>query len=328
MDGARLANALATTGEGLADVTWRAGVDALSFGFVKNGGLNAEALILFKTELADEIAVRRKRAGHLLSKGRYPRRADPRNARRRPVARQCARRQCRRADARPGRARAAGLSGRSQRDFPEGHVPMRQPAALPGLRLLRLGPGRNPAGDELGPAGRGVDRLAQPSPHCEAMRHGSDISIAIPFIIFTAIWGSTWIVIRDQLGTVPPQWSVTYRFAIAAIAMAAVARWKGESLRFGRRAAARRGVLGFFQFGVNFNAVYLAEQHITSGVVATVFALLLIPNSLLAWAFLGQRQQTGSSGARSWQSRASRCCSLTSCGRIPLARAKCCSALG
>jgi threonine aldolase len=70
MDGARLANALATTGESLADVTWRAGVDALSFGFVKNGGLNAECLILFRTELADEIAVRRKRAGHLSSKGR------------------------------------------------------------------------------------------------------------------------------------------------------------------------------------------------------------------------------------------------------------------
>jgi threonine aldolase len=70
MDGARLANALATTGESIADVTWRSGVDALSFGFVKNGGLNAEALILFRTELADEIAVRRKRAGHLLSKGR------------------------------------------------------------------------------------------------------------------------------------------------------------------------------------------------------------------------------------------------------------------
>src|SRR3954447_5059885 len=70
MDGARFANALATTGESPADVTWRAGVGALSFGFVKNGGLNAEALILFRTELADEIAVRRKRAGHLLSKGR------------------------------------------------------------------------------------------------------------------------------------------------------------------------------------------------------------------------------------------------------------------
>ncbi len=71
MDGARLANALASTGESPADVTWRAGVDALSFGFVKNGGLNAEALILFRTDLAEEIAVRRKRAGHLQSKGRY-----------------------------------------------------------------------------------------------------------------------------------------------------------------------------------------------------------------------------------------------------------------
>ena len=70
MDGARLANAIATTGERPADVTWRAGVDTLSFGFIKNGGLNAECLVLFKTELADEIEVRRKRAGHLSSKGR------------------------------------------------------------------------------------------------------------------------------------------------------------------------------------------------------------------------------------------------------------------
>ena len=70
MDGARFANAVVSTGDRPADVTWRAGVDALSFGFTKNGGLNAEALILFRTELADEIAVRRKRAGHLLSKGR------------------------------------------------------------------------------------------------------------------------------------------------------------------------------------------------------------------------------------------------------------------
>lgn len=70
IDGARLANAVAHSGESLADVSWRAGVDALSFGFVKNGGLNAEALILFRTELADESAIRRKRAGHLMSKGR------------------------------------------------------------------------------------------------------------------------------------------------------------------------------------------------------------------------------------------------------------------
>jgi threonine aldolase len=70
MDGARFANAVVSTGEIPADLSWRAGVDALSFGFVKNGGLNAECLVLFRTDLADEVAVRRKRAGHLSSKGR------------------------------------------------------------------------------------------------------------------------------------------------------------------------------------------------------------------------------------------------------------------
>ena len=70
VDGARFANAVVSTGATPADLSWRAGVDAMSFGFVKNGGLNAEAMILFRTELADEVAVRRKRAGHLSSKGR------------------------------------------------------------------------------------------------------------------------------------------------------------------------------------------------------------------------------------------------------------------
>ena len=114
-------------------------------------------------------------------------------------------------------------------------------------------------------------------------------TVTLPFIIFTAIWGSTWIVIRDQLGTVPPQWSVAYRFIIAAAAMALVARWKGESLRLGKGAVLPMLFLGFAQFCVNFNAVYLAERHITSGVVATIFALFLIPSTLLAWAFLGHR---------------------------------------
>jgi drug/metabolite transporter (DMT)-like permease len=113
--------------------------------------------------------------------------------------------------------------------------------------------------------------------------------VVLPFIIFTAIWGSTWIVIRGQLGTVPPQWSVTYRFVIAAIAMAAWAAWRGDSLRIGRKGLLAAAFLGFTQFCINFNAVYLAERHITSGVVATVFALLLIPATLLGWLMLGHR---------------------------------------
>ena len=116
-----------------------------------------------------------------------------------------------------------------------------------------------------------------------------DASIIIPFIVFTGVWGSTWIVIRDQIGTVPPQWSVAYRFVLAAVAMALVAKWKGQSLKMDRGGLIAALVLGVTQFSVNFNSVYMAERFITSGVVATVFALLLIPNSLLAWAFLGQK---------------------------------------
>lgn len=71
MDGARFANAVAHLGCDPADVTWKAGVDALSFGFVKNGGMSAEALVFFRPELADATLYRRKRAGLLLSKGRY-----------------------------------------------------------------------------------------------------------------------------------------------------------------------------------------------------------------------------------------------------------------
>lgn len=71
MDGARFANAVASTRSAPADLTWRAGVDILSFGFVKNGGMSAEALVFFKPELVEATRYRRKRGGHLLSKGRY-----------------------------------------------------------------------------------------------------------------------------------------------------------------------------------------------------------------------------------------------------------------
>jgi threonine aldolase len=71
LDGARFANAAARLGCSAADLTWRAGVDVMSFGFVKNGGMSGEALIFFDPERAAATHCRRKRAGHLLSKGRY-----------------------------------------------------------------------------------------------------------------------------------------------------------------------------------------------------------------------------------------------------------------
>jgi drug/metabolite transporter (DMT)-like permease len=113
--------------------------------------------------------------------------------------------------------------------------------------------------------------------------------VLIPFIIITLIWGSTWIVIKDQLGTVPPAWSVTYRYVIACGAMFAYAAAKRVPLRIGREGHMLALSFGFPQFFLNFNFVYAAEQYITSGVVAVVFALLLVPNSALAWIFLKHR---------------------------------------
>jgi threonine aldolase len=70
MDGARFANALVALDCSPAAMTWRSGVDILSFGATKNGCLAAEAIIVFDPALAETLEYRRKRAGHLLSKGR------------------------------------------------------------------------------------------------------------------------------------------------------------------------------------------------------------------------------------------------------------------
>ena len=71
MDGARFANALSFVGCSPAELSWKAGVDVLSFGATKNGALAAEAVIFFDSDLARDFAFRRKRGGHLLSKMRF-----------------------------------------------------------------------------------------------------------------------------------------------------------------------------------------------------------------------------------------------------------------
>ncbi|MEJ2001338.1 MAG: beta-eliminating lyase-related protein [Maritimibacter sp.] len=71
LDGARFANAVAATNASPADMSWRAGVDVLSFGGTKNGCLGVEAVVFFKPQHAWEFELHRKGAGHLLSKQRY-----------------------------------------------------------------------------------------------------------------------------------------------------------------------------------------------------------------------------------------------------------------
>ncbi len=71
MDGARFANAVASLGCAPADMTWRAGVDVLSLGATKDGAFACEAVVFFDPALAADMAFRRKRGGHTLSKGRF-----------------------------------------------------------------------------------------------------------------------------------------------------------------------------------------------------------------------------------------------------------------
>lgn len=71
LDGARFANAVVSLGCKPADITWRAGVDVLSFGATKNGAMAAEAVVFFNHKLAESFAFRRKRGGHLFSKMRF-----------------------------------------------------------------------------------------------------------------------------------------------------------------------------------------------------------------------------------------------------------------
>jgi drug/metabolite transporter (DMT)-like permease len=113
--------------------------------------------------------------------------------------------------------------------------------------------------------------------------------VLFPFLLITLIWGSTWIVIKDQLGVVPPTWSVTYRFVIASGTMFLVAWWSGASLRIGREGHVLAMLFGVPQFFLNFNFVYAAEHYVTSGLVAVVFALLLVPNTALGAIFLKHR---------------------------------------
>ncbi len=112
--------------------------------------------------------------------------------------------------------------------------------------------------------------------------------VAIPFLIVSLIWGSTWFVITGQIGAAPPQWAVAYRFMIAAPAMFALTIVTGNALRMPGKAHVLALAMGLFQFSGNYSLVYQAERHVTSGVVAILIGLMIVPNAVLGSVILGQ----------------------------------------
>ncbi|RVU04157.1 DMT family transporter [Novosphingobium umbonatum] len=107
------------------------------------------------------------------------------------------------------------------------------------------------------------------------------------FAIVSLIWGSTWLVIKDQIALSVPAWTVTFRFMLAACGMALLAAVRGESLRLAPRGLALAVVVGLFQFCSNFQFVYAAEAYVPSGLVAVLYALMMVPNAILGRIVLG-----------------------------------------
>jgi drug/metabolite transporter (DMT)-like permease len=113
-----------------------------------------------------------------------------------------------------------------------------------------------------------------------------NLRIILPFMLVSLIWGSTWLVIRGQLGIVPGPWSVTYRFLIASAGMFALVMARRLPIWLPKEGMLFAAALGIPQFALNFNLVYLAEHHVTSGLVAVIFALLVVPNAVFSKIWL------------------------------------------
>ncbi|MCJ1961325.1 DMT family transporter [Novosphingobium mangrovi (ex Hu et al. 2023)] len=113
-------------------------------------------------------------------------------------------------------------------------------------------------------------------------------AVALPFLLVSLIWGSTWWVITGQIDAAPAGWSVAWRFLLATPAMFVVAAAMKRPLRIGRAGHVLAMLVGITQFCGNYNFVYSAEMYLTSGIVAVMIALMLVPNALLARVLLGQ----------------------------------------
>ena len=110
------------------------------------------------------------------------------------------------------------------------------------------------------------------------------------FLLPSTIWGTTWLVIKYQLGSVAPEVSVTWRFGLAGLLPLGWCAARGIRLRYPPRDHLAFALLGVLQFGLNYVLVYLSEQRLTSGLVAVLFVLSVLWNLLGARLLFGARE--------------------------------------
>jgi drug/metabolite transporter (DMT)-like permease len=107
------------------------------------------------------------------------------------------------------------------------------------------------------------------------------------------IWGTTWLVLKFQLGALSPVVSIMYRFIASGLLIFPVSRLQGQRLRLTRREHVLAATQGVLVFGIGYVFVYAAEEHAPSALVAVVFASLSLVNTALFRLVLGQRAARG-----------------------------------
>ena len=117
----------------------------------------------------------------------------------------------------------------------------------------------------------------------------ASVNNTLLYIITVLIWGSTWLAIEYQLGVVPPEVSVFYRFLLAALLLFGWCRYRGLSLRFPAKTHLTFLLMGALLFGINYLATYHAQRFITSALTAIVFSSMLWMNMINSRVFFGIR---------------------------------------
>jgi drug/metabolite transporter (DMT)-like permease len=101
------------------------------------------------------------------------------------------------------------------------------------------------------------------------------------------IWGTTWLAIKFQLGSVDPMVSVLYRFIAAALILVVYCKLRGLNMRFRLKDHIFMALQGLVLFSVNYWLIYLAEVHVTSGLVAVIFSSIVFMNMINGAVLLG-----------------------------------------
>ena len=112
------------------------------------------------------------------------------------------------------------------------------------------------------------------------------MQIIIAYLLVVLIWGSTWYAIELQLGVVAPEWSIVFRFFLAAVLLFSWCLVSRRNLVFPFKTHLSLLVLGLLMFSANYILVYTGTGYLTSGLVAVAFSTLTILNIINARIFL------------------------------------------